>query len=306
VDPDGNGNPTDNSDPTPVVFDELGNITGTIWTDDDADGVIDPGETGIGGVTVELIDPGPDGILGSADDVVIGTTVTNPDGTYDFIDVPAGDYVVVVDPATVPFGLQPTFDPDGVVDGLTPVTVVAGETTEDVDFGYVGGFNLVLAKVANGDPQPGGNLDYVVTVTNEGPAAAFGPITVTDQVPAALTITGVAATAGWTCTTTGQTVECVLDGDLAAGDSAAITIDTTVSGEPGDEITNTAVAAVSGPVGELDVTDNVDSATVTIGQLPRTGAEIARIAFIGLLLLAAGVLLLAAARRREHEERAGR
>ena len=301
VDPDSNGNPTDNNDPTPVVFDELGNVTGAVWVDDDSDGVIDPGETGIGGVTVELIDPGPDGIVGSGDDVVIGTTVTNPDGTYDFIDVPAGDYVVVVDLATVPADLQPTFDPDGVLDGQTPVTVNPGETTENVDFGYVGGFNLVLTKTSSGDPQPNEPLDYTLTVTNQGPATAFGPITVTDEVPAALIINGVSAP-GWTCTVNGQTVECVLDGDLAAGGTATITINTTVSGSPGDEITNTAVVVVTGPVGEPDVTDNVDSVTIVIGQLPRTGAELARILVVGLLLLGAGLLLLAVTRRREDEE----
>jgi uncharacterized repeat protein (TIGR01451 family)/LPXTG-motif cell wall-anchored protein len=197
--------------------------------------------------------------------------------------------------------LQPTFDPDGVFDGQTPVTVEAGETTEDVDFGYVGGFNLVLTKTAVGDPQPGENLDYVLTVTNEGPATAFGPITVTDQVPPALPVTGVDAS-GWTCTTNGQNVQCVLNGDMAANTSSSITIHTTVSGSPGDEISNTAVVAVTGPVGEPVVTDNVDTVTVTIGQLPRTGAEIVRIAVLGFLLLAAGVLLLAGTRRRREDE----
>jgi uncharacterized repeat protein (TIGR01451 family) len=300
ADPDGNGNPGDNSDPTPVVFDELGNVTGTIWVDEDADGVIDPGELGIGGVTVELIDPGPDGIVGTGDDVVI-TTITNPDGTYEFIDVPAGDYVVVVDPDTLPPGLEPTFDLDGLLDDMTPVAVEPGETTEDVDFGYVGGFNLVLTKTASVDAQPNGPLDYTLTVANQGPGPALGPITVTDQVPAALTINGVDAPAGWSCTISDQNVQCVLAGDLPADTAATIVIRTTVSGSPGDQITNTAGVTVTGPVDESDVTDNVDTVTITIGQLPRTGAEIARIAVIGLLLLAAGALLLGVSRRRDDE-----
>jgi LPXTG-motif cell wall-anchored protein len=80
-----------------------------------------------------------------------------------------------------------------------------------------------------------------------------------------------------------------------------ITINTTVSGSPGDQITNTAVVEGGGLVAEPDFTDNVGSVTVTIGQLPHTGAEIARLVAIGFLLLAAGALLLGATRRKEEE-----
>ena len=139
-------------------------------------------------------------------------------------------------------------------------------------------------------------------MTNQGPGPALGPITVTDQVPAALTINGVDAPAGWSCTISDQNVQCVLAGDMAATTTATIVIRTTVSGSPGDEITNTAGVTVTGPVDEADVTDNVDTVTITIGQLPHTGAEIARIALMGLLLLAAGALLLLATRRREERQ----
>jgi hypothetical protein len=68
---------------------ELGN---RVWLDSNGNGVQDPGEAPIGGVTVRLYAPdgsGPDGMLGTADDVagagpVIGTAVTDSNGEYYF------------------------------------------------------------------------------------------------------------------------------------------------------------------------------------------------------------------------------
>jgi uncharacterized repeat protein (TIGR01451 family)/LPXTG-motif cell wall-anchored protein len=297
-DPDGNGDPTDNNDPTPVAFPPLGNVAGTVWADVDNDGAIDAGETGIAGVTVTLIDPGPDGLVGTADDIVIGTVVTNPDGSYELIDMPAGDYVAVIDQATLPPAAQASFDPDGVLDSMTPVTISVGDTRGAVDFGYVELFNLVLTKTAAGERQPDENLDFVIMVTNEGPATAIGPITVVDVVPPELPVTGVSADNG-SCTITGQTVECVLDGDLRVRETAEITVHTLVAAAAGSEVTNVAVVEATGPVPEIDTADNTDSASVSIGELPYTGSELLYFAIIGLILLSAGLLLVGATRRRE-------
>ena len=56
-----------------------------VWSDADNDGVQDPGEVGIGGVTLDLVSPGADGIFGTGDDMVADTVTTNPDGSYYFI-----------------------------------------------------------------------------------------------------------------------------------------------------------------------------------------------------------------------------
>ncbi len=69
-------------------------IGDTVWLDLDADGVQDAGEPGIEGVIVELIDLGDDGILGTADDLVIATETTDSNGNYSFTDLPDGSYVV--------------------------------------------------------------------------------------------------------------------------------------------------------------------------------------------------------------------
>ncbi|MBW2257500.1 MAG: carboxypeptidase regulatory-like domain-containing protein [Deltaproteobacteria bacterium] len=59
-----------------------------VWEDLDADGVQDPGEEGIGGITVRLFD---------ADGTQVGSTVTDADGAYVFVDLVAGKYRVTID-----------------------------------------------------------------------------------------------------------------------------------------------------------------------------------------------------------------
>ncbi len=66
--------------------------------------------------------------------------------------------------------------------------------------------------------------------------------------------------------------------------------------------TNVASVVVDGPVPELDLSDNTDSATVPVGELPYTGSDLLRFAVGGLLMLATGVSLVAVARRRQQEQ----
>ena len=56
-------------------------------TTSDRDGVLDPGESGIGGVTVNLLD---------SNDNIIATTTSNPDGTFTFPGVPNGSYTIQI------------------------------------------------------------------------------------------------------------------------------------------------------------------------------------------------------------------
>jgi len=103
-------------------------------------------------------------------------------------------------------------------------------------------------------------------------------------------------------TITGQTVECNLLGDLGGGASAQITVHTTVNARASTTVTNTAVVEASESIPEIDTTDNTESATVSVGELPHTGFDLFRFATFGTLLLLAGLVLIAATRRREDEE----
>lgn len=63
-------------------------VEGVVWNDTNKDGKIDTDEKRFPGVTVTLID---------TDDKEIDKTTTAKDGSYKFTDVPAGDYIIVVD-----------------------------------------------------------------------------------------------------------------------------------------------------------------------------------------------------------------
>ena len=69
---------------TPIPTGSIGDF---VWNDTNGDGVQDPGETGIPGVTITLYDSNGD---------VIATTTTDDNGNYVFDNLPAGDYTVVV------------------------------------------------------------------------------------------------------------------------------------------------------------------------------------------------------------------
>jgi len=114
-----------------------GSIGDFVWFDVNADGIQDSGEPGLSDVTVAATFYGLDGVPGGGDDVA-RTTVTAPDGTYTFTDLPAGTYLVEVDPATLPAGMNATFDRDGTPDGSTEVILGVAEAVLDADFGYIG------------------------------------------------------------------------------------------------------------------------------------------------------------------------
>ncbi len=100
-----------------------GSISGTLFEDTDFDGVDDGAATDprLPGVTVNLLDD-----MGN----VIATTVTDANGFYEFVGLPPGDYVVEVDPSTLP----PTLNRDTLVP--SPVTLGPGESSVGNDFGY--------------------------------------------------------------------------------------------------------------------------------------------------------------------------
>jgi cysteine-rich repeat protein len=105
-----------------------GSIGDLVWSDDDGDGVQDAGEAGIAGVTILLKD--------ATATTTLATTVTDANGNYLFDNLPAATYHVVIDGASLPPGVQQTFEKDGSLDGDTQQVLNAGDNILDVDFGY--------------------------------------------------------------------------------------------------------------------------------------------------------------------------
>ncbi len=130
--------PTETNNPGPGATGAIGD---KIWVDVDGDGVQDPEEVGIPGVTVQLTNLGADGLLGTGDDTVI-TTTTNANGNYVFDNLPAGAYVVSI--PTPPAGYTQTGDPDQfglpctTCDNQTsaPIVLAPGDVFVNIDFGY--------------------------------------------------------------------------------------------------------------------------------------------------------------------------
>ena len=98
-----------------------GTITGLKFNDANGNGAQDAGESGVAGVTINL--------LAASGGALVATTTTGADGSFTFTAVAAGDYQVA---EVVPEGSVQTL-PGG--SGMVPVTVAAGETASGVLFG---------------------------------------------------------------------------------------------------------------------------------------------------------------------------
>ncbi|MCO6455469.1 MAG: DUF11 domain-containing protein [Pirellulaceae bacterium] len=171
------------------ITDTGSTIGDRIFVDADGDGIQDAGEPGIPGVTVNLLDNGGN---------VIGTTTTNQNGQYQFPNLPAGTYTVVVtDTDNVLGELSPISDPDAMLDNRSTVTVNGTTPNLDQDFGYAPpthqpgdgliGNTVFLDTNGSGTLTPGEGLEGVTvylfdsnndliatTVTDENGNYTFG------------------------------------------------------------------------------------------------------------------------------------
>ena len=240
-----------------------------VWHDRNADGLVDPGEEGIGGVTVTATWAGPDGVIGTPDDIVLPTTTTALDGSYLFPNLPAGSYTVVIDPATVPVGYVSTYDVDGSDLRSSTVTLATGEARTDVDFGLREIADLMIVKShPAGGIDPGGSVTFRITVTNLGPGTARA-VEVVDTVPVGLTIDTVTA-AGWTCTTTGQEIVCDLDTDLLVDGIVFFDVTTTATLAAAPGVLNTVVVTTDTPDRVSTNNTSVDPVQVDAADLSIT------------------------------------
>ncbi|MGL5859995.1 MAG: SdrD B-like domain-containing protein, partial [Phycicoccus sp.] len=112
----------------------------TVYLDLDGDGSQGPGEPGVPGQRVDLTWAGPDGELGTPDDLTL-TTTTDASGRYGFDALPTGSYRVRV-VGGVADTASNTGDPDGGADSLAELDLAAGQTDVDQDFGYRGANSL--------------------------------------------------------------------------------------------------------------------------------------------------------------------
>ncbi len=184
--------PTDTTNPGPTTTGAIGD---RIWNDADGDGVQDPGEAGIAGVTVRLLqDTNGDGTYGGPSDAAAVTTTTDAAGNYIFDELPQGAYVVEVNIATLPAGggWTQTGDPDGttgVLDGrtTTPIILAPGDVYLNADFGYQPknsskiGDTIYLDANRSGTQDPGEPGIPGVTVGLKDSNGNYIATTITDE-----------------------------------------------------------------------------------------------------------------------------
>ncbi len=167
-----------NADPATAIIGDL------IWADGNNNGVREINEPGIGGVTVDLIDLGPDDIPGTPDDFVSQTQTTATDGTYLFIGAAPRSYMVrVTDTANVLDGLALTTGPQSQTNPSVPISVVADDVYLEADFGYFGDAQYTISDTVwiddNNDQLLNVGLEagvpsVTVSLVAPGPDMMFG------------------------------------------------------------------------------------------------------------------------------------
>lgn len=106
----------------PVPPEHLGSIGDWVWEDSNHNGFQDMGEEGLAHVTLRLVND-----LGFQ----ISKTMTDENGSYLFKNVPAGRFTILLDGATIPWGLQNT-----TFNLPYSISLDKGERHREADFGY--------------------------------------------------------------------------------------------------------------------------------------------------------------------------
>lgn len=79
-----------------------------VWADTNGNGLKNPREPGLPGLTVQLLQPGADALANTSDDQLVSTTTTDANGYYLFTGLAEGDYFVRL---PTPAALWPTASP---------------------------------------------------------------------------------------------------------------------------------------------------------------------------------------------------
>lgn len=256
------------------VTSEVGPIDGTGWTLVSVD-LVDP-EDPLGGTVVVASYAPPLGVIApenEADPLVISTIVR--------------ESALGTDPnhASV---VGEEFDPDlENNEALDPLDVRPRVT-------------LVVEKTALGEFQVGKTGSYRIVVSNSGPHADPGPITVTDELPAGLSYhSSPSLPDGVELEVAGQTVMWTLPAGLAVDDSVTLTLTVNVQQAAFPSVTN--VVTIDSPAEKTPESVLADDETVEVraaDPLEDTGsAPVAVMALLAALLLLAGGAVSAVRRR---------
>ena len=154
-------------------------------------------------------------------------------------------------------------------DGRTDIATVNNQSNS---ISILSGILTPVLSVAishNGSFAPGqAGAVYQIAVTNNGPGATSGTVTVTDSLPAGLTATGLSGPS-WNCTL--ATLTCTRTDPLVASASyPAITLTVGVSPTAPSSVTNTAMVSGGGAIGATTTDFTVITSTPPVFAISKT------------------------------------
>ncbi len=247
-----------------VVAGPLAALTGIVWYDLNENGVQDGAETQISGVRLVLTWAGADGVVGTADDVLIGDAFTA--SPYLFTGLVPGTYQIELDQSTLPSGVTQVYEWDGSLDGSLVVTVGLGETFRELDFGYL---VVMPGAVDDSATTTQGQAVVIDVLGNDSFVGGVG-----------YTITNVSDPAnGFAVLNADGTITYQPDAGFVGTD----TFTYTVTDENGNAVTAVVTVVVQAAPGDT---------------LPFTGADSDRVALFGLVLALLGAALVTMTRLR--------
>lgn len=252
-------------------------VSGLVLLDLDELGELLDHLPGIAGVEVSLYD---------ADDQLVGQASTLDDGSFEFTDLPRGDYYAVINPLVVSEHFEATFDAFGAIDRRVSFSLPANTELTGIDFlEFLNGPATVSGTVVI-DVDRGGDLD----------AGDTGIAGVTVRLIHVLT--GVEADAVETDAQGRYLFEGVARGAYTvAVDASTLPEDTTASFDPSGDLDRASAGFVVLANSEVTDLDFGELLPILPGEMPSTGVTgVAWMAGVAAGLVAAGALLL---RRRD-------
>ncbi len=231
IDSTPNNNSTNEDDNDQASLTPTAALGDYVWLDRNANGQQDPGEEGLDGLAVLLLDASGTTVLATT------TTGENPNlpgiqtGYYEFKGLAPGSYVVQFSTGllydtftTSNLGSDVSDSDANASTGKTGIYVLAsGDFNQTVDAG-VKPIDLSLTKtVDNSSPSVGSNVTFTISVTNANGYSTATGVKVNDVLPAGLTFVSATPSVGayagnaWTI------------GTLAAGQTVTLTVTATVT-----------------------------------------------------------------------------
>jgi len=215
-------------------------------------------------VTVDYITS--DGTANAANDYVAssGRVTIQPGNSTATISVPVYGDTNIEQAETFNVILSNAVNVSSISDAQGLATILNDDTVPDL---------MISQSVAPSPVQVGSNLNYVLTIVNNGPSTAEA-VSMQDNLPSAIIFVSCSATGSGVCSGSGQN-RSVVYARLAPGESSVVNITATVKGSVsnGTLITNTAtIGSVSG---DADASNNSATSFVNAVKVPKLQFSVA-------------------------------